>query len=744
MEHSVTKLATAGQLVRQATTGSARFGALLLLFMSATTSAAEQVLEEVVVTAQRRDQSLQSVPISVTALTSGDIQELNLADSVSIGDRVPNLNFKTIGGTLNITIRGVGNNDFNTAAISPVSVYRDGVVVGANAPQVFSLFDMDRIEVLRGPQGTLFGKNTTGGALTYYSKKPGDEVDGRVRATYGRFDLVHAEAAATVPISENFKLRIAGVTRQRNGFADNIFNDEGIGEIDENAVRAIFRYTPENLDALLQIGHGKAKNGLNHIKAVGTLPGGTNLVGWTYPDRDDLDNWNLDAPSHNEIENTYAILDISYYLDSFTIKSITGYDDGSGDYLQDSDASPINVLYRHINLAETEQFTQELQLQYSDEKLDAVAGLYYFKEDYDYFLFLEFFGFASPFGLSRLFTNTRKNEAYAAFAQGTYELSDRVRATAGIRYTYDDVKASAEEFRLFGAFNLNPSPGELVEWLPFVEDKTDSDAVDWRLALEFDLQDDVMAYGSITKGFKAGGSRAAGVVNTPEELGHVDPEELIAYEVGIKSTALEQRLRINASAFYYDYTDLQVQSVRQGENNLTVILVENAADAEISGLEVEISALPLPGLELGLNLGVVDGDYKNYVSGAVDAAGNLIDFSGNRLPNTPKFNMSANLGYELNIDGFALRFRADYSHACKKFTNSAEDPLVNTLKGYELLNLRLSVVPANSNWEITAWGQNVTGEKYVTESLDLRSLGYVSYQYGEHEPTWGVDVVYRF
>ena len=398
----------------------------------------------------------------MTALTSGDIQQQNLADSVSIGNRVPNLNFKTIGGTLNITIRGVGNNDFNTAAISPVSVYRDGVVVGANAPQVFSLFDMDRIEVLRGPQGTLFGKNTTGGALTYHSKKPGDEVDGRVRATYGRFDLVHAEAAATLPFSEDFKLRVAGVTRQRNGFADNVFNDDDIGEIDENAVRATFRYNPENLDALLQIGYGKAKNGQNYVKAVGTLPGGTNLTGWSYPDRNDLDSWNLDAPSHNEIENTHAILDISYYLGAFTIKSITGYDDGSGDYLQDSDASPINVLNRHINLAENEQFTQELQLQYSDAKLDAVAGLYYFKEDYDYFLFLEAFGFAGPFGLSRLFTNTRQNKAYAAFAQGTYAFSDRARATLGIRYTYDDVKASAEEHRLFGVFKPNPTADELV------------------------------------------------------------------------------------------------------------------------------------------------------------------------------------------------------------------------------------------------------------------------------------------
>lgn len=744
MESSVTQVVAAGHGVRQAATGISRTGALLLLIMSATTSAAKQVLEEVVVTAQRRDQSLQSVPISVTALTSSDIQELNLADSVSIGDRVPNLDFKTIGGTLNITIRGVGNNDFNTAAISPVSVYRDGVVVGANAPQVFSLFDMDRIEVLRGPQGTLFGKNTTGGALTYYSKKPGSDVDGHLRATYGRFDLVHAEAAVTLPISEDFKLRVAGVTRQRNGFADNVFDEDDVGEIDENAVRAIFRYNPENLDALLQIGYGEAKNERNHIKAVGTLPGGTNLVGWTYPDRNDLDNWNFDAPSHNDIENTYAILDISYYLGRFTFKSITGFDDGEGDYLQDSDASPINVLNRHVNIAETEQFTQELQLQYSDENLDAVAGLYYFEEDYDYFLFLEFFGFASPFGLSRLYTNTRKNEAYAAFAQGTYALSDRIRATAGIRYTYDEVKATAEEFRLFGAFKPNPSPDELVEWLPFVEDETDSDAVDWRLALEIDLEEDVMAYGSITKGFKAGGSRAAGVVNTPDELGHVDPEELIAYEVGIKSTWMQKRIRVNASAFYYDYTDLQVQSVRQGEDNLTVILVENAADAEISGLEVELSALPLPGLELGLNMGVVDGDYKNYVSGAVDIEGNLIDFSGNRLPNTPRFNMSANLGYEVNIDGYLLRFRADFSHTGKKFTNAAEDPLVNTLNGYELLNLRFSVVSPDSKWEIAAWGQNVTGEEYVTESLDLRSLGYVSYQYGEHEPTWGIDLLYRF
>ena len=703
------------------------------------------MIEEIIVTAQRREQDLQKVPLSVTALSARDIEEMGFTDSVSIGDQVPNLEFKTIGGTLNITIRGVGNNDFNTAAISPVSVYRDGVVIGANAPQTFALLDLDHVEVLRGPQGTLFGKNTTGGALQYFSKLPGDEMDGHIRLGYGRFDLYHIEGAATLPLGEDFAVRVAGLWKDRNGTKTNLFNNEKVGVIDEQAFRAIFRYNPGDLDARLHFGLGKAKNDNNELKAIGTLPGGTNAVGWNYPDANDLDVWNFDAQSHNEIEDTYAILDIAYAFGAFTLRSITGYDEGSGDYLQDSDASPLSILDRKLNLAETEQFTQELQLSYQSDKLDAVVGVYYFTEDYDYDLRLLVFGLLGPTATGRYYTNTRENDAYAAFVQGTYALSDRMRVTAGLRYTYDEVKATAQDNFRFGVYLHNPDPSEFIPVLPLTADDYDSDALDWRLALEYDLADDLMAYGSITKGSKAGGSRAAGVVNSPAELGNFDPEELISYEIGLKSTWFDQRLRVNASAFLYDYTDLQVQSVRTGVGGMTSIIVENAADADIKGLEVEITGLLSDQLELGLNFGVIDGEYENYVSGALDEFGNLVDFSGNKLPNTPEFSMSANLVYSVNLGNFALRMRADYSYTDKKYTNSAEDPLVNTLEGHDLLNLRASITPvADGRWELAVWGQNVTGEEYIEESLDLRSLGFINYQYGETEATYGVDFTYRF
>ena len=218
---------------------------------------ADAGIADIVVTAQRRAQNLQDVPISVTAFDERAIQEAGFTNSLSIGDQVPNLEIKTFGGVPNITIRGVGNNDFNSSSIGPVSIYRDDVVVASTGSQIFALMDLDRIEVLRGPQGTLFGKNTTGGAVQYFSKLPGDEFEGKARFGIGRFDLYEAEIGATLPIAQDLGVRVAGLIRKRDGERVNLFTGNRAIDIDEAAARAIFRYNPEGLDIRLSIGGGR-------------------------------------------------------------------------------------------------------------------------------------------------------------------------------------------------------------------------------------------------------------------------------------------------------------------------------------------------------------------------------------------------------------------------------------------------------------------------------------------------------
>ena len=687
----------------------------------------------IVVTAQKRAQNLQDVPVSVTAFDDQMIAEAGFTNSLSIGDQVPNLEIKTFGGVPNIFIRGVGNNDFNSSSIGPISVYRDDVVVASTGSQIFSLFDLERIEVVRGPQGTLFGKNTTGGAVQFFSKLPGDEFEGNARVGYGRYSLFEGEVAASLPITDNFSVRVAGMVRKRDGEKRNLFNNTDAINVDEAAARAIFRLRPgPDTDLRLTVGGGRDRSDYLENKPVGVINGG-DLFGYADPFPSNDRALNFNGPSRNFSDNIFVNFVAQHDFGDWSIRSLTGYDKSEVDNSVDVDGGPFRI-DEIVFLTDAEQFTQELQLSYDDGTLNAIAGLYYFYEDFNARSDADLIGeltFAQG-ALPVITQATRKNKAYAAFGQATYAIMPELRFTAGARYTIDKVRATHQADLVPNFFDMNIPNGAPVVLVPFANLRDTYKSFSWRLGLDYDVTEDVLAYFSVDKGFKAGGFNI-GIITSLAERTQVDPETLISYEVGLKSTLFDRNLRLNLSAFYYDYSDLQVLSVNtQAGSAVPTLGLDNAADATIKGVEVEAFATPTDWLDLGLNFGILDAKFKNYLSGAIDpVTGQPRDFSGNRMPGAPKFTLSANAQVTVPAGRFETRWRAEYNFTGKKFYNNAEDQLVSSGEGYGLLNLRISLADPDNDWELAFWGKNVTDKAHIVDATDLRGFGLVPRYFGE-------------
>jgi iron complex outermembrane receptor protein len=710
-----------------------------------TATGATTGIEEIVVTAQKRAQNLQDVPVSVTAFSDTAIREAGFTNSLSISDQVPNLEIKTFGGVPNIFIRGVGNNDFNASSIGPISIYRDDVVVASTGSQIFSLFDLERIEVVRGPQGTLFGKNTTGGAIQFFSKLPGDEFEGNARFGYGRFDLFEAEAAASLPLGEGLSLRVAGIVRRRDGEKTNLYTGEDTINVDEAAARAILRWHPSaDTDVRLSIGGGRDRSDYLENKPVGTI-NGADLFGYTDPYPDNANLLNFNGPSRNYSDNLFINLNITQSIGNLTFKSITGYDKSDVDNQVDVDGGPFRI-DEITFLTDAEQITQEFQLAYDSGPLNAIGGLFYFQENLDADSNADLLGELSfADGALPLITRaTRKNKAYAIFGQATYAVAPAFRVTLGGRYTIDKVRATHRADLVPGFFDADIPDGVAVPLVPFARMKDTFKSFTWRVAADYNVTDDVLAYASIDKGFKAGGFNI-GIITSVAERTQVDPEYLTSYEIGIKSTLFDRRLRLNVSAFYYDYTDLQVLSVnRQAGSTVPTLGLDNAADAEIKGIELEATALPTDWLDLGLNLGILDAKYKNYLSGAIDPeTGEPRDFSGNRLPGAPKFTLSTFAQVTIPVGDFETRWRAEYNYTGKKYYNNAQSDLISSGEGYGLLNLRATLADPAKGWELAAWAKNVTGKTYIVDATDTSGFGFVPRYYGERG-TYGIELSLRF
>jgi iron complex outermembrane receptor protein len=713
-------------------------------------------LEEVVVTAQRRAENVQDLAISITAFTSDSLRELGYSDLKEIAGQTPGLNANGSIGDSNpiFTIRGIGLNDTFSNNNPSTSVYVDEVLLPFSPMLSMQLFDLERVEVLKGPQGTLYGRNTTGGAINLISVKPAQETSAFVRLDYGRYDRGEIEAAIGGPLTDTLSGRLAVIAvNQSDGWQTNAFTGQTIGDKEQYAARAQLAWEPsERTDVLLRLNWGSDESDNQLREHVGsysapfsftpcaaTLEGRrdegncVDFLGYfdPTPDRRTVEDSSLYG--HERDADTWSGgLTISYDFDAFTLTSVTGYSEFDRVLGDDSDGAALIELDSQFS-DDIESFTQELRLSSSgDSPLTWVAGVYYSDDtiDGDILQALDQHIF-----LTRVDTNwTQKTESYAAFGQFDWAITDHWSLIAGLRYTDEDKSIRYDAFDLnpFGTSQFLPTP------VAGIHNEISNDNVSGKLGVDFHVNDDVMLYASASRGFKSGGFKAAIAFN-PSELDPFEPEELDAYEIGVKSTLADGRLRLNAAAYYNDWRDFQA-FITENRSGINVIVLSNAGDAEVKGFETEIAFAPVAGLDVTLGANWMDTEITkfNTVPGAVDA-------TGNELANAPEWMVNATARYEFAVGGGNTRA---YVLAAGRYQDSQFFTVTNNPQAsqpsYSTIDARIGLRDADGRWEASLYGRNLSDELYITQAYD-NYPGIFPSQYFLSEPrTYGLSVQFNY
>jgi len=714
------------------------FSTSILVCVTATAGgAAAQTfsIDEIVVTAQRRAQSLQDVPIAISAFQAGDLDAFDFTDPSDIAAQVPNLQ---VSGAYNqskpiFALRGISFKSFNATDSQAVGIYNDEVYIASRSGQLFQMFDLERVEVLRGPQGILYGRNTTGGAINFVSKKPGDEFQANAALTLGRFNQFDVEAGVSVPIIENrLSARVAAVANNRDGDTLNEFTGDKVNSRDDWAARALIRFRPtERQDWMLNVHGGVSRGNGSYYYSRGIAPTGDGRFSDFFDYVENPHWWTLasDLPeAYEDIDNFGVTLTGVIEFEGFSVTSVTGYD--KTDYVthEDSDASPaklVDVVYDD----ETEQFSQELRAASSGEgPLQWLIGLYYFTDSLKADNYYSF-GVIDPAAFSRQ-AYDQDSENFSVFGQVSYDLASALTVHLGGRWTYEKKEM---HFRTtdFLVYSLGPDPEVTADvrtsdsWKEFT----------WKIGLDYRINEDVLAYASYNRGFKSGGYN--GIVFIADEFSRVDPEFVNAYEVGIKSSWWERRLVLNLAAFYNDFSDLHVFNFTEGPSGVPVTQIVNAASARSYGVEAEMVVQPIEGLRIQAGVGLLDTRIKR-----VDVP-ELAGLAGNRLALSPRFNFNGVVEYEIPLGGNAgsLTPRLEASRTAGQYFDPSSDPLAYQA-GYWLLNAALSYQDAADRYSITLWARNIANKKYLTESLPFTDFGLYEQKHGERA-TYGVTFRYH-
>lgn len=703
----------------------------------------------IVVTAQRRAQNVQDVPIAIAAIGGEGLQEAGVRDPRDLTLLVPSLSMQagTAATTTSLFIRGVGIGDFNSNTTGAVGVYVDDVFLGANAGKLFNIFDSEGIEVLKGPQGTLYGRNTTAGAIRFSSRKPTNELTMNASLLYGRFDEVHLEAGVGGPIVKDvLKVRVAGLYNRRDGTTLNRVTGNHVNDIDIWAARGIVDFTPSD-SALLRFSvHGGANRGgarqfqhrgqgIDFFGNPAFLPDGTPLDGLGYADTDDdIYAGDYDIEGQERVDVFGASLTGEFNIGDLTLTSISAYEKVNRSTIEDTDTSPndiINALYKD----RPRQFSQELRLASgTGDRIAWIIGGYYFHDKlttasyYDLLRDLRdptapMNGFdpANSIGLLR-YPYEQKTTSLAAFGQADIKLTDRLTGTLGLRYSTDKIK--------FDFSSFFDEEGFIVPLVDINDSRRFKD-LSWRAALAWQ-GDNILLYASASKGYNSGGF-AGGAATDPLQLQPFGSEKLFAYEAGFKSDLFDRRLRFNASAFYYDYRDLQV-FVFDTSATVPVQRKLNAGNARILGFEAEVTAKPVEPLELFVAASILDSEYKDF-SGLAGS-----DFDGNKLVNAPSLALSAGATLTLPVgENGTVRAHVDTSYSSKIYLYPDNLP-GNAVGEHAQLNARLAYKP-DGKFEIALWGKNLTGTKYLTALFPVITQDQLNY----NDPkTYGVQVSFSF
>jgi iron complex outermembrane receptor protein len=672
-------------------------------------------LDEIIVTAQKREQDLQDVPIAISAFDAGFLEAAGIGTLDEISMRTPGLTMGRFNAVQpEIFIRGIGSTDQSAAGDASVGVFVDGVFMGRLGTLDFDFFDLARIEVLRGPQGTLYGKNVVGGAINIVTAPPTEEFEARVEAGLGNFSRRSLRGYVNGGITDGVAGKLTASWLERDGYSTNVTTGNRLSDEDNLTLRGQLLFAPTDmLDITLAADWSR-----DRLAGANRHCAGEQFVffPWFAPGSPFAASPCSPNPYTNELTidgyQDRDLLGLSATLRWDTaageVTSITAFRNGEYDILQDFSGSDANLVIRNA-VDEIDQWSQEIRLGdvAMDGRLDWLVGVYGYRADIDRLENNDFTGNNVPLGLPPTFFNLfffqeNRTTSYAAFTQGTYALTDALSLTAGVRYTYEKKDSSVRTTGIdpFGSFLVAPYDVSASEsWTAF----TPKLALDWRLS------DEVMVYASFAEGFKSGGYNGT----SPTAEGAVTPfnqEKARNYELGIKTELFDRRVRANLTAFFIDYQDLQVFQLVDGAR----LIVENAADAESYGAELEVTAVVAEGLTVFGSYAYLNAEYKNFVN----EAGR--DFSGNSLTRSPSDSVNVGFTWRRPVgDGLSLALHSEYSYRSRVFY-LPDNYRVASDGSLGLLDARVTLGFDRQNIELTLWGKNLTDEAYITQAIDGR------------------------
>jgi len=712
---------------------------------TAATAAPAGEVGEVVVTAQRREQSLMKVPVAVTALNGDALAQKGVTNSGQLSSVVPNLQVNSSFGDTqpNFSLRGVSvANEYNSNQVSPVGVYINDVYIAPRTSQGMGLFDLDRVEVLRGPQGTLFGRNTTGGAINFITHAPrlaGSE--GYVEAGYGSFDTVKVQAAGETTL-DNGQLGVRGAINfaKGNGEFQNVYpGGRDPQSTDSLQGRLTVRYRPNDgrLDLKLTAYGGR------------TDPTAVPVFGLDAA-RAGLGFFQVDENRVGEFK-TYAdgvSANVAYSLnDQLKLISITSYDTGGQDLHQAADGSPADILDIEWK-SRFDQVSEEARLNYTGQKLTLIAGVY-FGQDITVTDNTFYIGEAEGF-----FQHYRQRRwSTAVFAQGDYALTDHLNITLGIRYTADRAQYRDGQAYLFLGPDLAPgtpvattvpcagAPGTCAyDPAARLSLNGGNNAPTGRAAISYTFDNGVLAYASYSRGYRAGAFNGGGYTSS-SGITYIQPETVNAYETGLKGRFFDRRLSLAIAGFYYDYRNQQLQDTRPGPVSFLV----NAPKSEIYGAEAEAALRLLPGLNLNAALGLLHAKYQTLTLQGANLAGKDLPFS-------PHF--TAQFGFDWRVAqvlGGDVTLAADVHYVSHQWFSPfnainatvAQDNAALSQGAYSKTNASLAW--KRNGLTVRAWVDNMFQAKTLGYGLDLRGAGFpYNYLVPEAPRTFGVAVRQSF
>ncbi|WP_082703490.1 TonB-dependent receptor [Novosphingobium sp. Fuku2-ISO-50] len=733
---------------------------------------AHSTVETITVTARKREEKLQETPISISAFSAKGLESRNITQIDQIAQSVPNLTIKSSVSTsgnntsASFFIRGIGQSDFLLNVDPGVGLYVDGVYVPRSIGGLLDLLDPERIEVLRGPQGTLFGRNTIGGAISITSQKPSSTWTGYGQVTTGSYNRLDFSARVSGPIAENLLVAVSAERLKEDGYVKNMLPG-GPDEGGRNSwsMRGQLSYTPTDrlsIDLAADYTQQRDETSPNVLIAVNpnallvssynAKVGGTCVTAAASSNPACFSSYYVAGPyrtystylTSNPVSEAFAqsVLGapfapqsnadiygvsgtIGYDFGAAKLKSITAFRSVNAVYPRDTDHSPLQV-EQVLNRFIDKEFTQELQLSGKgfDDRLKWLIGAFYDHETGTHRDFLDVDLFVALSG------GSVKNDSVAVYTQETYEITSKLSLTAGVRWT-DDTKRFTPDQYIVQDLGLGIPAGTPLlpntqvettarEWTPYVN-------------LSYKWTPDVMTYASYSKGYKGGGFTQRVFPPLPATPSFA-PETANVYEVGFKSAAFGHRLQVNGAAFYTDYKNLQV-------NTLAGIapITENAAAATIKGFELEAQATPVDGLHLEASTGYLDAAYKHLDQAAIDAGLAL----GNKLVDTPKWTYALSASYDMQFKWGTISPRIDWSYR-SSVENDALNHILLHQDGYGILNLALTYHSPDKLWTVSAGGQNVLNKAYIESGFwDMPVTGIVEAAYGRPSE-WYLKIKRKF